>query len=146
MSVGRILTLGFGTFGGVNFLPTLGYGSGTPIPPTPNTGVPTLGSRSMRSLRHRKRLYDEREARKLTIAALYEEAKAIPELQAEAAAIVRPYARSEAEIPGMQTVDWKALKRDTERAGMLVTAWIAYLQRRQDDEIDEENREILLWL
>jgi len=27
MSVGRILTLGFGSFGGVRYLPTLGYGT-----------------------------------------------------------------------------------------------------------------------
>lgn len=27
MTVGAILTLGFGSFGGVNLLPTLGYGS-----------------------------------------------------------------------------------------------------------------------
>lgn len=27
MSVGRILTVGFGSFGGVNYLPTLGYSS-----------------------------------------------------------------------------------------------------------------------
>ena len=34
MSVGRILTLGFGSFGGVQYLPTLGYASSS-TPPAP---------------------------------------------------------------------------------------------------------------
>lgn len=42
MSVGAILTLGFGQFGGVNLLPTLGYriGSTPPVPPTVDTATP----------------------------------------------------------------------------------------------------------
>lgn len=36
MSIGPVLTLGFGSFSTVNFLPTLGYSSGTaPTPPPP---------------------------------------------------------------------------------------------------------------
>lgn len=33
MTIGAILTLGYGSFGSVNLLPTLGYGSGAPKPP-----------------------------------------------------------------------------------------------------------------
>lgn len=40
MSVGTVITLGYGTFGTVNFLPPLGYGNFTPPSPpvitTPN--------------------------------------------------------------------------------------------------------------
>lgn len=35
MSVGRILTLGLGAFGGVNYLPTLGYTAGAAVVVTP---------------------------------------------------------------------------------------------------------------
>lgn len=43
MSVGRILTLGLGSFGGVNYLPTLGYASGEAPPPSPSTDQPSGG-------------------------------------------------------------------------------------------------------
>lgn len=33
MSVGRILTLGYGSFGGVHFVPTMGFGTGATPPP-----------------------------------------------------------------------------------------------------------------
>ncbi len=35
MSIGAILTLGYGSFGSVNLLPTLGYSSGAPAPSKP---------------------------------------------------------------------------------------------------------------
>jgi transcriptional regulator CtsR len=42
MAISQILTLGLGSFGGVRYLPTLGYLSGdAPIPPTPVN--PNLG-------------------------------------------------------------------------------------------------------
>jgi len=50
LSVGTVLTLGYGSFGSVNFLPTLGYGEyGTSPPPTiqPSGGyeIARLGGR-----------------------------------------------------------------------------------------------------
>jgi len=40
---GSILTLGLGTFGGVHYLPTLGYLSGAPVPPAPAGDTSTPG-------------------------------------------------------------------------------------------------------
>ncbi len=39
MSIGAILTLGYGSFGSVNLVPTLGYGSSSSVPP-PDTSIP----------------------------------------------------------------------------------------------------------
>jgi len=40
MSVGAILTLGYGSYGSVNLVPTLGYGGGTAPAPAPSGGIP----------------------------------------------------------------------------------------------------------
>ena len=42
MSIGAILTLGLGSFGGVNQLPTLGYTSSSAPPPTPPAAAPMI--------------------------------------------------------------------------------------------------------
>ena len=57
MTVGAILTLGFGSFGGAKLLPTLGYLSGgaTPVQPTQNSGgwihIPTGRKRTKADVR-----------------------------------------------------------------------------------------------
>lgn len=122
-----------------------GPGGAAPIPPpTPSVDL-GLGHRSMRSLKHHKRLYDEREARKLEIRALYEEAAAVPETRAQAADAVRRYADSEAAIPGVSTIDWKALKRDAETVNVIVEIWVAHLRKQEDEDIEQEDEDILLW-
>lgn len=49
MSVGAILTLGFGSFGSVNLLPTLGYGESV-TPPTPTPGTSGVGKGKKRKV------------------------------------------------------------------------------------------------
>ncbi len=43
MSIGAILTQGFGSFGQISLVPTLGFGAGAPIPPEPPAGDELLG-------------------------------------------------------------------------------------------------------
>ena len=44
MSISTVLTLGYGSFGGVRFLPTLGYtSSGVVPPPTPSSSAYNYG-------------------------------------------------------------------------------------------------------
>lgn len=63
MSSGAILTLGFGTFGGVGLLPTLGYGTSA-TPPTPVVVVPTSGGFEIGRLGPRRRTPEDiRQAR-----------------------------------------------------------------------------------
>lgn len=116
MSVGRLLTLGFGVFGGVHFLPTLGYGAGAPIPASGDLGLGHRGS--LYRLRKRKELRD-------AIAALYESPAA-----AQTAYIVRPFARSEAEFP-LEAIDWKALRADVEAVSRIIEL---YAQEQENEE------------
>lgn len=54
MSVGTVLTLGLGSFGTINFLPTLGYGDyGVTPPPTPTPGGGSYGFRRRLRVKHR---------------------------------------------------------------------------------------------
>jgi hypothetical protein len=52
----------------------------------------------------------------------------------EVAAIVKPYADTKKQIPPTQTVDWEALRRDSERVSRLFAAWTKRRAMQDDEE------------
>lgn len=77
--------------------------------------------------RHLKSILNQVEAE-----VLYREA--VKDKPEEAAAIVRPFSKSEAAEPPVQSVDWTALEQDRERVGKLFHLWFQRMQRKRRDE------------
>lgn len=153
MSVGPILTLGLGAFtdGGVQFLPTLGYGTGgaPPNPPQPY-GRSGLGGDDVPRYRkspHRgwdrkawRAAQDDVDAVEATLKATYAGltgADAAISTLAQVDAIVRPVARQEARDVPLR-IDWAKMARDFQTANrlMALARAEAELQAFFDDEDD----------
>ena len=150
MSIGAILTLGMGSFGSVNLLPTLGYTPGTATPsvfgrsglggddvPTPYRKSPELG--------WDKKAYESKKAREDAIEETLK--KVYADLTGTAAPlsvlarvdeIVKPVAkRVKKDAP--LVIDWKAMAQREKQAKKLLALWNdeQALKRwiEEDDEI-----------
>ena len=145
MSVGSILTLGFGNFGSVNLVPTLGYGESAP--PTPveipqgGSGYPVWRKREPKTASNSlDRLWD------LVAKEHYEAivASSLPKsVKREAAAIVKPFASGRKAMPTVAQVDWQALDRDASAVAALLALWSDEIRQR---EIDADDEEILMMM
>ena len=156
MSVGPILTLGLGAFtgGGVQYIPTLGYGTSA-VPPSPTPGREGLGGDDVprhRRSPHRgwdkaewkRRVKDDQEALERTLQAAYAEITA-PDapisVLAQVDAIVRPAAKKQASPDVPLRINWAGIANDYART-------VALLRLRYEEEqlraLIEEEDELLM--
>lgn len=149
--IGAILTLGLGSFGSVNLLPTLGYGTNAPPPAPPTPGRQGLGgddvpySRSPHRgwdrkewLRLRKRPDDELEATLRDAYAALTSEDAPLSVLARVDEITRPVAKVDERVDIPLQINWKALSASYERASALYRLWSEEQELRaaMEDEDD----------
>lgn len=131
--IGAVLTLGLGSFGSVNKLPTLGYGAGAPAPPAVSTipqggaGHPTVYW-GVRKHKKWKRNLDWLLDR--VVSDYYGELTqpTVPfQVRKEAKQIVKPYVEK-------KQVNWSKFEGDLDRVIKLLELY----QHLQDIEDDDE--------
>ena len=59
-------------------------------------------------------------------------------VQAKAAAVIRQDAKSEAQVPAVQAVDWTAVQADADKVAKLVALWQEYDRKQRILAADEE--------
>ena len=156
MAVGPILTLGLGAFtgGGVQYIPTLGYGTSA-TPPSPPFGRSGLGGDDVPRRRspHRgwdkeewkRRVQDDREALERTLQAAYAEitgADAPLAVLAQVDAIVRPAAKKQASPDVPLRINWAAIANDYRRTVALIR--LREEERALRDLIEEEDELLMM--
>jgi hypothetical protein len=119
LSVSTVITLGYGTFGSVNFLPTIGYSSS-------GHKVVVIDTHDGEGERGRKKR--ERDQRRKDFLRRAFDGGDGPE---ELVEIVRPFAKA---TPERIEIDWKALREDVR-----AIARIAELQRQQEIAAAQED-------
>lgn len=137
MSVGAILTLGFGSFGTVNLLPTLGYLSSSAPPPST---IPMGGAGHPTGIywgvkKHKKFTKNLDWLLDRVVSEYYDEltgASAPEAIKKQAAKIVKPYAVDRQTIP--ETVNWAAMEQDVDRVIAMLTLYQKHRDILDDDE------------
>lgn len=147
MSVGAILTIGYGSFGTVNLVPTLGYG-GSVVPPTPNpipqggSGHPVYHQGKRKKLTLKDRPSDHlNDIFRRVVAEHYGqivESDLPKSVKAEAAAIVKPFAKTKKRVPSVMQVDWDALDRDAAAVSAILALWNNEIAQQAIDDDDED--------
>ena len=149
MTVATVITFGYGTFGTVNFLPTLGYGTyGSTPTPTPTPGRSGLGGDDV-PRRNPNRGWDKEEwqrRRKDPIDAIEATLKqAYAELTGESApisvlakveAIVKPVAKVARGQP--HVIDWTRLSAEYARVNALIRLWQEERDLQAEIEDDDD--------
>lgn len=150
MSVSTIVTLGFGSYGVVNFIPTLGYGDYGVSPasdiPMGGSGHPSVywqGKRKKRTLqqqpeKHLRHILDR------VVAEYYGEivdADVPASVKAEAGKLVKPYADKKGRfksVPTVEQIDWNAVQQNADAVGAILRIWSDEIERRARDDDDDE--------
>lgn len=139
MSAGAILTLGLGSFGTVNLLPTLGYLSGVSSADTHDGFDPERRRRADREQKERIRRYrrDREHLREVITQAF--ESRYEPAIEA-----VRPFVAADAPVAAGSPVDYGALLTAAAALRKLADFEAGALARQR--EIDDDDQEVMLLL
>lgn len=131
MSVGRILTLGLGTFGGVEFLPTLGYSAGEAVADVPETGKGWPRSRKERRAEKRRQKLEAREETRFegisAEVARFEQSKRIKAAEAPKPAVKETRQEKEVRVFQPEAVSGESVR-------LILEAWTR-IEERQAQEV-----------
>lgn len=141
MSVGAILTIGYGSFASVHHIPTLGY-----LPAAEEPAILIYGGAGHPEWRKRRKRLSELVDK--AIDEIYAELTApsvAPEVREQAVAAVQQHAKqSERRKAVPRRIDWDAARRDAETVIELRALWAEYILLRRKRQLDEDDEDFFL--